>query len=150
MTFPFQQVAVVRSPVRTPREMPGSGVPALIAVDPRFEAALEGVERSSHLIVIGCFHEASASPNADVGRRHPRTVPCGAFGSRCPDRPSPVALTVVRLVGREGLALRVEHLDLVDGTPVLDLKPYVPGWDGVFAARRRRNGGRVDGHLPIP
>jgi tRNA (Thr-GGU) A37 N-methylase len=70
--------------------MPGSGVVAAIQVDPRFEGALEGVERSSHLIVVRCFHEASATVNEALARRHARTTRCGAFAARCPDRPSPL------------------------------------------------------------
>jgi hypothetical protein len=72
------------------------------------------------------------------GRGAAAGPPRGVWATRCASRPNPIALTVVRLLARDGLVLRVDGLDLADGTPVLDLKPYVPGQDTVVAARRTR------------
>jgi tRNA (adenine37-N6)-methyltransferase len=134
----LQQVGVVRSAYRTTADVPGGGAPADIAVEARFEQELLGIERSSHLIVVGYFHRPSADAAAHLKRHRGHAQPCGAFAARCPERPTPISVTVSRLVSRWGLILRVDRLDLVDGTPVLDLKPYVPGWDAVFSARRKR------------
>ncbi len=133
-----QPVAVVRSPFKRAADVPGRGEIVEIEVDAQFERELEGVERSSHLIVVGWFHQKSASAPALVRRRQAQGLACGAFATRCPERPTPISISVGRLLGRDGLTLVVENVDLVDGTPILDLKPYVPGWDAVFSARRRR------------
>jgi len=141
----LETVAVVRSPYKDAASVPGGGACVRIEVDPRFERELEGVERSSHLIVVGYFHErGKGEPAAPRRWRHGRGKPCGAFASRCPDRPTPISMSVGRFLGRDGLALLVDHIDLVDGTPVLDLKPYVPGWDAVFSARRLRRVRQVE------
>jgi len=132
-------VAVVRSPFKSTADVPGRGAIVEIEVDSRFERELEGVERSSHLIVVGYFHQVGGEGPAAARRwRHGRGQSCGAFATRCPERPTPISMTVGRLLGRDGRTLLVENVDLADGTPVLDLKPYVPGWDSVFSATRRR------------
>jgi tRNA-Thr(GGU) m(6)t(6)A37 methyltransferase TsaA len=132
----LQQVGVVRSPFQKTADVPGSGAAVEIEVFAPFERELEGVDRSSHLIIVGYFHQRTHPAPGPGRRRHGQA--CGAFASRCPERPTPIALTVGRLIGRDGLRLLVDHVDLVDGTPVLDLKPYIPGWDAVFSATRRR------------
>jgi tRNA-Thr(GGU) m(6)t(6)A37 methyltransferase TsaA len=117
--------------------MPGQGVTARIDVLPRYRAELIGVELSSHLIVVGRFHEARRPLRDDRSTVRPAGIPPrGSFATRSPSRPNPISLTVVRVVARTELTLEVEGLDLVDGTAVLDLKPYIPGQDGVFSAIR--------------
>ena len=81
------------------------------------------VEGFSHLYVIWAFHESdgfellSKPPNDDV--------PHGVFATRSPRRPNPIALTVVEVLGREGNRVRVKGVDMLDGTPILDIKPYL-------------------------
>jgi tRNA-Thr(GGU) m(6)t(6)A37 methyltransferase TsaA len=94
-----------------------------IELDAEFEAGLTDIEGFSHLYVIWVFHgsegfELMGTPPTD-------TRPHGVFATRSPRRPNPLGLTVVRLLGREGRALRVRGLDMLDGTPVLDIKPYL-------------------------
>lgn len=89
-----------------------------------FEAGLKDIEGFSHLFVLWEFDRASgfdliSHPPADEGREH------GLFATRSPRRPNPIALTVVELLGREGGSLRVRGVDMLDGTPVLDIKPYL-------------------------
>jgi len=120
-------------------EIPVQGGPARIEVDPACEQALECIERASHLAVIAFLHKADRS----VLKASPRklrcdALPCGVFATRSPARPNPLSLTMVELAGREGLTLHVTPLDLVDGTPVVDIKAYSPGWDNVFSARSIR------------
>ena len=112
---------------------------------PEFEAGLRDVEGFSHLYVLWCFDRADgfdlvATPPADEGRQH------GVFATRSPRRPNPIALTVVELVRREGRLLHVRGVDMLDGTPILDIKPYlssVPddrlkrGWLADAEARQR-------------
>lgn len=109
-----------------------------IRLDPHLAAALVGIEGFSHLVVRYWFDREGAE-----GRRtlqvHPggrEDLPLtGVFACRCRHRPNPVGLTVVEFLGREGTALRVRGLDALDGTPVLDVKPYAPTLDAVPGAR---------------
>jgi len=132
-------VGRVCSPWRDTHDIPLQGGPAAIEIDPRYEVAIEGIERASHLVVIAYLHRADRS----VLRASPKKLkidapPCGVFATRSPARPNPLSLTMVELVRREGLMLHVSPLDLLDGTPVVDLKTYSPGWDNVFAAHATR------------
>jgi tRNA-Thr(GGU) m(6)t(6)A37 methyltransferase TsaA len=130
-------IGFVRSPCRDRGTMPGQGVTARIEVLPRYRAELIGVELSSHLIVVGWFHEARRPLRGSVATDRPAGIPPrGSFATRSPSRPNPLSLTVVRVSARTDLTLEVEGMDLVDGTAVLDLKPYIPGQDGVFSAIR--------------
>src|SRR5450759_1945061 len=130
-------IGFVRSPCRDPEKMPGQGITARIEVLPRYRPELIGVELSSHVIVVGWFHEAHRPRRGAVPTIRPVGIPPrGSFATRSPSRPNPISLTVVRVSARMELTLEVEGLDLVDGTAVLDLKPYIPGQDGVFSAIR--------------
>jgi len=108
-----------------------------------FEEGLLDIEGFSHLFVIWVFDRADGFELQGVPPTDTR--PHGVFATRSPRRPNPLGLTVVRLLGREGRRLRVAGLDMLDGTPVLDLKPYlssVPdadlrrGWLAEAEARR--------------
>lgn len=117
--------------------MPGQGITAQIEVLLRYRAELIGVELSSHLIVVGWVHGARHPLIDGEPTIRPAGIPPrGSFATRSPSRPNPISLTVVRVSARTELSLEVEGLDLVDGTAILDLKPYVPGQDGVFSAIR--------------
>lgn len=98
-----------------------------------FEHALEDLEGWSHLWVVFWFHlNEGWRPKVLPPRSEHRR---GLFATRSPHRPNPIGLSLVRLVAVEGLTVRVRDVDLVDGTPVLDLKPYVPYADSVPDAR---------------
>jgi tRNA-Thr(GGU) m(6)t(6)A37 methyltransferase TsaA len=91
---------------------------------PEFEPGLLDIEGFSHLYVIWEFdrsqdYDLVAHPPADDGRPH------GLFATRSPRRPNPIALTTVELLRREGANLHVRGVDMLDGTPILDLKPYL-------------------------
>ena len=88
-----------------------------------FEAGLTDIEGFSHLYVLWVFDRVedfslTAHPPTD-NREH------GVFATRSPRRPTPIGLTVVELLGRDGASLRVRGVDMLDGTPVLDIKPYL-------------------------
>jgi tRNA-Thr(GGU) m(6)t(6)A37 methyltransferase TsaA len=130
-------VATVRSPWPAAADVPVQGGPAAIDVLPPYAEALDGVERGTHLWVVSWLDRAGRSVLVSRPRKlAPRAPSCGVFASRSPARPNPIAINAVRLVRRDGLRLEVDALDLADGTPVLDIKSYVPGGDAVFAARR--------------
>ena len=127
---------LVRSRIRSRSDMPVQGVDAEIEVFPEYAAALDGVEEYSHLILICWLHEAERGVLKAVARKVSSDLPeKGVFSLRSPVRPNPLSVSVVRLRGvREGRILELANVDLIDGTPVLDLKPYQTGWDCVFSA----------------
>ena len=95
-----------------------------IEVLPEFAAGLADVEGFSHLFVLWVFDRSTdfdliATPPADDGRPH------GVFATRSPRRPNPIGLTVVELLRREGAQMDVRGVDMLDGTPILDIKPYL-------------------------
>ena len=140
-------IGVVHSPCRDRHAMPGEGVAATIEVYAEHAGELDGIEDTSHLAVLGWLHEAHTALEGEGRRQTLPDLPArGAFATRSPRRPNPISLSVVRLVARHGNALEVEGLDLIDGTIVVDLKPYLPGLDSVFDAvrewRSRTNRGR--------
>jgi tRNA-Thr(GGU) m(6)t(6)A37 methyltransferase TsaA len=130
-SFRYKAVGVVRSPFKTPEEIPAArnadprgfdDVRGEIVLDPAFEAGLKDIDGFSHLFVLFAFHRAGesklrAKPPFDTEVR-------GIFATRSPHRPNALGLTVVKLEGRQENVLRVSGLDMIDGTPVLDIKPY--------------------------
>jgi tRNA (adenine37-N6)-methyltransferase len=117
----------------------------VLEIRPELEPGLLDIEGFSHLYVIWVFHrsegfELQGAPPNDPDHVH------GVFASRSPRRPNPIALTVVELQGRSGSHLRVRGLDMLDGTPILDIKPYLSdvgperlrrGWLAEAEARRQ-------------
>jgi len=126
--FTPQAVGFVRSPYTDTKAIPkGLGVKhnaeGVLEILPEFEAGLQDIDGFSHLFVIWEFDrskefELVGTSPAD-GQVH------GVFATRSPRRPNPIGLTVVELLGREGRMLRVRGLDMLDGTPLLDIKPYM-------------------------
>ena len=110
-----------------PRNANGSDAVCTVEVDPRYAEALTGVEAASHLILLYWMHAAPRDLAIQVPRHHAR--PRGTFSVRSPARPNPIALSVVRLVARHGTRLDVIGLDCLDGTALLDIKPYLPSVD---------------------
>lgn len=146
MTLPrLRVVGRIRSRHRSPASIPGGGGPAQAVIAPRYAAALRGVEGSSHLILVAWLDRARGRGLTvrRPGAGGARTL--GVFATRCPARPNPLAVTVARLLGRRGRTLLLDQVDLADGTPLLDVKPYLPGADAVFSARR--SGGRPRARL---
>ena len=127
--FTPQPIGHVRTPFTRTSEIPkgiGARHDAVGTIDilPAFAEGLADVEGFSHLYVLWVFDRSegfdlTATPPTDGGRPH------GVFATRSPRRPNPIGLTVVELLGRDGSLLRVRGVDMLDGTPVLDLKPYL-------------------------
>lgn len=115
-------------------------IESTVVVDPQYVEGLDGLEDFSHIIIICYLHRQEHGHAYEHRLRvHPQgreDLPLvGVFATRSPRRPNPIAITVVRLLRREGNALRVKGLDMADGTPVLDIKPYLPRGDRVEDAR---------------
>ena len=118
----------VISPYKDPKDVPrGLGAKheteGVLEIAPEFELGLADIEGFSHLYVIWAFdrssgYELTATPPTD-------NRPHGVFATRSPFRPNPIGLTVVSLLRREGARLHVRGIDMLDGTPILDIKPYL-------------------------
>jgi tRNA-Thr(GGU) m(6)t(6)A37 methyltransferase TsaA len=147
----MRPIGVVRSPHRETSDIPrGPGAThraeGALVLRPELEDGLKDIEGFSHLFVLWAFHRSEgfdlvAHVPLDDRRAH------GVFSSRSPRRPNPIGLTVVELLGRDGPRLRVRGVDMLDGTPILDIKPYlssVPteklrrGWVEAAEGRKRR------------
>jgi tRNA-Thr(GGU) m(6)t(6)A37 methyltransferase TsaA len=103
---------------------------ATIEIDPALTAALDNLDEFSHVIIIYYMHRSRPpAPLKVYPRHHAHPNQVGVFASRSPDRPNPIGKSTVRLLKREGNILTVAGLDAIDGTPVLDIKPYIPGLD---------------------
>lgn len=132
--FAFKPIGRVRSPYKRPEDIPP---PALapagffeksrgeIVLRRRFAPALAGIEAGDEIVVIFVFHASGRAKLTVVppGSGKPR----GVFASRSPHRPNPIGLTSVKVMARRGPVLEVSGLDMIDGTPVLDIKPAMHG-----------------------
>jgi tRNA-Thr(GGU) m(6)t(6)A37 methyltransferase TsaA len=129
-------VGVIRSSVKERSKMPLQGVAGRVEIFPEYREALDGIEFNSHLILLCWMHQGRRDLLKARARKVSSDLPeKGVFALRSPDRPNPISFSIIRLLGKsdEGI-LQVDNLDLIDGTPVLDIKPYQPGWDAVFSA----------------
>jgi len=128
----LRPVAWVRNDVSEPGRHDWAGVESEIVFDPGFESALDGLEDFSHITVLFWMHRSPAwdSSHAKVHpKRRPDLPLVGVFATHSPVRPNPLGLTTVRLLERLERTLRVVGLDAIDGTPVVDVKSYIPGED---------------------
>jgi tRNA-Thr(GGU) m(6)t(6)A37 methyltransferase TsaA len=112
-----------------PKNARGSDAVCSIALEERYAAALEGVAACTHLIVLYFMDRARRDLVVQAPRHHGE--PRGTFAVRSPVRPNPIALSVVKLLAIEGTTLSVVGLDCLDGTPLIDIKPYFASVDSV-------------------
>jgi tRNA-Thr(GGU) m(6)t(6)A37 methyltransferase TsaA len=134
----YTPIGIVRSPFTDIAGMPvqpsaANGVRGSIILQNEYFAGLRDIEGFSHLILIYHLHlvrdfALSVKPFLDNDEH-------GIFATRAPKRPNPIGLSVVRLVARDEATLEIENVDILDGTPLLDLKPYVPQFDAPENAR---------------
>jgi len=137
-TFTFRPIGHIRTPFREPVGMPVQGLltdtEGTVELLPELEPGLTDIEGFSHLILLYAFNRTGSSVPL-LQRPLLEDVEHGVFAIRSPVRPNPIGLTVVRLLGREGCRLRVRGVDMLDGTPLLDLKPYVARFDAPAECR---------------
>lgn len=131
MEFNMRPIGIIQSPFtekdHTPIQPTRSQAIGLVEVYPEFVPGLQDLDGFSHLILIYVFHQSNGyslrvQPFLDA-QEH------GLFATRYPYRPNPIGLSIVRLVGIQGSFLTVEGIDVLDQTPLLDIKPYVPDFD---------------------
>jgi tRNA-Thr(GGU) m(6)t(6)A37 methyltransferase TsaA len=138
MTIEYTPIGVVHSPFTSTEGMPiqpsrAKGIRGTVEVFPQFAAGLDDLAGFSHVVLLYHFHESKhytlkLVPFLD-------TEPRGVFATRAPARPNPIGLSVVHLLEVRESTLFVENLDLLDGTPLLDIKPYVREFDEATEAR---------------
>jgi tRNA-Thr(GGU) m(6)t(6)A37 methyltransferase TsaA len=130
----YKPIGIIRSPFKDTKGMPiqptgAKGVKGKVVIEPEYVDGLKDIEGFSHIILIYHFHlskgfSLEVKPFMD-DKLH------GVFTTRAPRRPNPIGLSVVRLVRKKGRTLHIEDVDIVDGTPLLDIKPFVPKFDVV-------------------
>ncbi|MGA9533409.1 MAG: tRNA (N6-threonylcarbamoyladenosine(37)-N6)-methyltransferase TrmO [Anaerolineales bacterium] len=132
MQVRYQPIGIIHSPFDDVSDMPiqpsgGKSAPGTAEVFPKFSAGLKDLAGFSHVILVYHLHKARSSdltvtPFLD-------SEPHGIFATRAPIRPNPIGISIVRLIKIQGNVLYLESLDVIDGTPLLDIKPYVPEFD---------------------
>ena len=128
----YRPIGIVHTPFESLEGMPiqpagALGVRGTVDVFPEYAEGLRDVDGFSHLILLYHFHQTAdpklvVTPFMDSRAR-------GVFATRAPTRPNPIGLSVVKLLKAEGRTLHVENVDVLNGTPLLDIKPYVPEFD---------------------
>jgi len=128
----YIEIGVIRSPFADVEGMPiqpegAKGVAGSVELNPEYAEGLKDLEGFSHVLLIYRFHRSEGysllvKPFMDSEVR-------GLFATRAPRRPNPIGISVVRLVRIEGPILYIEDVDILDGTPLLDIKPFVPAFD---------------------
>jgi tRNA (adenine37-N6)-methyltransferase len=131
-TLSFQPIGVVRSEHREARQTPvqsvyAKGCKGRVEVFPEFAAGLRDLEGFSHIYLIYHLHRAEA-PKLIV-KPFLQDVEHGVFSTRAPCRPNPIGLSILELLHRDGNVLYLDGVDMLDGTPILDIKPYSAKFD---------------------
>jgi tRNA-Thr(GGU) m(6)t(6)A37 methyltransferase TsaA len=131
MEIILHPIGVIRTPFndqsKTPIQAARSQATGQVLVDPAYAAGLQDLEGFSHIILLYVFHASSGysllvKPFLD-DKEH------GLFATRHPGRPNPIGLSVVRLLARKKNVLEIEGVDMLDNTPLIDIKPFVPEFD---------------------
>ena len=128
----YQPIGIISSPYKAREGMPiqasgAKGARGAIKIFPEYGEGLKDLDGFSHIILLYHFHRT---------REHALVVtpflddePRGVFATRSPNHPNAIGLSIVRLLTVDGLRLKIEDVDILDGTPLLDIKPYVPAFD---------------------
>jgi tRNA-Thr(GGU) m(6)t(6)A37 methyltransferase TsaA len=130
--FKLRPIGIIRTPFKTRKGTPiqpsgGRDARGTIELDPEFQEGLADLDGFSHIILLYHFHQAT-----DVTLK---VIPFldselhGVFATRAPNRPNPIGLSVVKLEKIDGNRLTISDVDILDGTPLLDIKPYIPDFD---------------------
>jgi len=137
-SFTYTPIGIVHSPYTDTAGMPiqptgAEGVRGTIILRPELSSGLKDLQEFSHIILIYAFHRSKGyslqiTPFLD-------TVQHGVFATRAPKRPNAIGLSIVRLIEIKENVLTIENVDLLDGTPLLDIKPYVPAFDAFCSAK---------------
>lgn len=138
MEIRYEPIGIIHTPFQQTTGMPiqptgAEGIQGTIEIFQEHARGLKDLQGFSHAILLYHFHRTKAcrlvvTPFLD-------SIPHGVFATRAPCRPNPIGLSIVRLLGIDGTVVRVENVDMLDGTPLLDIKPYIPEFDERPSAR---------------
>lgn len=156
MSFTFQPIGILHTPFHDPAGMPiqpsgESAAQGTAEIFPEFAAGLKDLAGFSHIILVYVFHRQTkksltVTPFLDDAEH-------GVFATRAPSRPNPIGISVVPLMKVEGNVLTLDQLDMLDRTPLLDIKPFVPDFDGYenvktgWLANNKAGGKNSDGRF---
>jgi tRNA-Thr(GGU) m(6)t(6)A37 methyltransferase TsaA len=137
-TFKFQAIGIIRSQHAVAKQTPiqpvyARGCKGQVEVSPEFSEGLRDLEGFSHIYLIYYFHKAGAAKL--IVKPFLQDVDRGVFATRAPCRPNAIGVSIVKLLRRKGRVLHVEGVDVLDGTPLLDIKPYVSRFDRISSKR---------------
>jgi tRNA-Thr(GGU) m(6)t(6)A37 methyltransferase TsaA len=142
MKIEYEPIGFVRSPYKNLKEIPNQphyakDITGQVEIFPEYEPGLKDLDGFSHLILVCHFHMSSefrlqVVPSGETGIR-------GLFSTRSPNRPNPVGISIVRLKKIEKNILLISDLDILDGTPIIDLKPYVSEFEKLSDVRNGWN-----------
>ncbi|MFV1990914.1 MAG: tRNA (N6-threonylcarbamoyladenosine(37)-N6)-methyltransferase TrmO [Acidimicrobiales bacterium] len=132
MEISYQPIGVIHGPFSDIEGVPiqptgAAGIRGTIEVFPEFAEGLRDLDGFSHIILLYHFHQVQGAKL--VVTPFMDSQPHGVFATRAPKRPNSIGLSIVRLLGIEQNVLHIENVDILDGTPLLDIKPYVPEFD---------------------
>jgi tRNA-Thr(GGU) m(6)t(6)A37 methyltransferase TsaA len=132
MEFNYKPIGVIHSQFKevkgTPIQPTGAkGIKGVIEIEPEYRDGLKDLNEFSHIILLYHFHLAEGY-SLQV-RPYLDTTTHGVFATRIPGRPNPIGLSIVRLVKIEDCTIHIQDVDIIDCTPLLDIKPYVPAFD---------------------
>ncbi len=133
MKLVLESIGLVRSPVVEGRDEDWGSVVSELRFEERYAKGLLGIDQFSHVLVIYLMHKSSFDETDLVRRPRGRDdMPeVGIFAQRAKHRPNPIGVTAVKLMSVDGSVVRVQGLDAIDGTPIIDIKPYFPAFDAV-------------------
>lgn len=129
MKIEVLSIGIIRNDIKEAHKFEAEHTISNLEILPQYLDALDGIELFSHIIVIFWLHKIKKNERS-IKKVHPRgnsALPLsGVFATRSPVRPNPIGITAVKLIERNGNVLKVMGLDAINGTPVLDIKPYLP------------------------
>jgi len=128
----LKPIGIVRNEIKEPTHEKSDDIISEIIIDSDLTEALDDLDKFSHIIVLYWIHRSRRpAPMKVHPRGNPERALMGVFATRSPSRPNPIGKATVSLLQRKGNILKVRGLDAIDGSPVLDIKPYIPGYDSV-------------------
>ena len=138
MKIELTPIGIIHSPFKEPEDMPiqpagAAGVKGTVEVFEEFHPGLNDLDGFSHIFLLYHFHRSRSFNLQVVPFMDSETR--GLFATRAPKRPNPIGISVVRLDKIEDGLLHIQNLDILDGTPLLDIKPYVPEFDAPLEVR---------------
>ena len=127
----IKPIGFVKNDVKEPRFGDFANEISEVVIDEKFTEALGGIDDYSHVIIVYWMNKVKDYVIKHQPQGNPNVPIVGIFACRCPQRPNPIAITTVELISHKENKIKVKGLDVIDGTPVIDIKPYWPQYDKV-------------------